>query len=232
VTGNSGAPVKATSVTPLKEYVAVEADLPTEGTYRISTGERAGRSAKWVKIDGAWKMVRTAGGPGGGGPRPPGAGAPGAGPGPGGPGGGRFVEESAVPAGAETMTSQSFIRAETYVTRGAPSRGALAPTGQGLELDAITHPNEIFVGDAFKFRMLDGGKPVPGLEFNISRANDAYSEKRYGNAGKTDAAGAAAVTFDQPGAYVLQAQYPVRTEGSAEPLARSTVYTLTFEVTR
>ncbi len=220
-TGSNGAPVKAETVTPLKEFVAVEIALPADGTYRISTGERPGRAAKWAKVGGAWQMVRPAGAAGG----PPRAE-------PARPGGPRVVEESAVPAGAETMTAQTYLRADTYVTRGAPTRGALKPTGQGVEVEPITHPNEIFAGEAFRFRVLNDGKPLPGVAFSIARAGDAYSEKRYAYDGKSDAAGAASVTFAQPGAYVLEAHYPIRAEGAAEPVARSTVYSLTFEVTR
>lgn len=213
-TGPSGAPVKADGVTMLKEYAAVEFSLPADGTWRLSTGERAGRQAKWAKVDGAWKMVRPAGAPAGG------------------PGGARSIEESAIPAGAETMTSVSYLRADTYVTKGAPSRGALKPTGQGVEVEPVTHPNEIFVGDAFKFRLLNDGKPLPGVEFHIARAGDTYAEKKFSHVAKTAADGAGAVTFAQPGAYVLEVHYPIRAEGAPEPVARSSVYTLTFEVTR
>ena len=188
--------------------------MRTEGTYRISTGERGGRSTRWVKIDGAWKIVRPAGAPARGG------------------GAGRFVEEKDVPAGAETMTSTSYIRSETYVTRGAPDRGALKPTGKGFEVEPITHPNEVFAGEAFKFRLLNDGRPIPGVAFSIAKAGDAYAETRYASNGKSDAAGAASVTFEQPGVYVLQAGYPARVEGATEPTPRSTNYTLTFEVTR
>jgi hypothetical protein len=221
--------------------VVLEVDLPTDGTYRISTGERAGRTARWAKIDGAWKMVRPQGAPARA--RPPGGeegarpgGAPGARPGAQGQGaqggGGRFVEESAVPAGAETMTSTNYTRIDTFVTRGAPDRGALKPSGKGFELEAVTHPNEAFAGEAFKFRLLDDGKPAPDLAFSIARAGDAYAEKRFSLNSRTDAAGAAAVTLEEPGIYVLQASYPPRGAGPAEPVARSASYTLVFEVTR
>jgi hypothetical protein len=231
VTGPSGEASEVKAVTTLKEFAVVEAALPTDGTYRISTGERSGRSTRWVKIDGAWKIVRPAGAPArermGGGEegehRGPPAGAPRG-------EGGRFVEESAVPAGAETLTSRSYSRSDTYVTRGAPDRGALKPTGKGLEVEPITHPNEVFVGEAFKFRLLNDGAPMPGAAFSIARAGDAYAETRYAYNGKSDAAGAAAVTFDQPGAYVLQVSYPPRIEGEPAPGSRN--YTLTFEVTR
>jgi len=217
VTGGAGPAVKVEAAATLKELVIVEAPLPADGTYRISTGERPGRSGKWAKIDGVWKMVRPAGAPGGPG---------------GGPGGGRAIEESAVPAGAETMVSQSFLRADTYVTKGAPTRGALRPTGQGVEVEPVTHPNEVFAGEAFKFNLLNDGKPLAGVAFNIARAGDLYAEKRFGYSSKTDANGTASVTLTQPGAYVLEVNYPARAEGATEPMPRSTVYSLTFEVTR
>jgi hypothetical protein len=224
VIGPDGAAAKAGGVATLKEFAAFDAALPAEGTYRITTGERAGRISRWVKIDGAWKMVRPAGpaAPGGevGRPQP----AP--------PGGeNRFVEESAVPPGAETMTSQSVSRAETYVTRGAPTRTALKPAGLGLELEPITHPNEAFAGEPFKFRLLMDGKPLPGAGFTVVRGGDLYAESRFSVSAAADAAGAGAITLAQPGVYVLEADYPARTEGSA-PVARSAQYVLTFEVTR
>ena len=217
-TGENGQPVKVTAVTTLKEFAAVEVDLPADGTYRISTGERTGRSSKWAKIDGTWKVIRPANAP-----APRGGGE--------GPGGGRSVAEADVPAGAETMTSTSFMRADTYVTKGAPSKGALKPTGKGLEVEAVTHPNEAFAGEAFKFRMLFDGKPL-AHDFAIARGGDAYVEKRFSYSGKTDATGTASVTFKDPGAYVLEVHYPARAEGNPNPIERSAIYTLTFEVTR
>lgn len=210
VTAPSGETAKATSATVHKEFAVGEAALPTPGTYRLSTGERPGRSSKFAKIDGKWEMLRPAGSQGG-----------------------RGVDESTIPAGTETMTSVGYIRAEAYVTRGAPDRTALKPTGKGLELEPITHPSEIFAGEAFKFRMLNEGQPAADAAFAIYRAGDQHAEKRYTYASKTDTSGAASVTFDQAGVYVLIASYPPRTPGQPmEPVAKSSSYSLTFEVTR
>jgi hypothetical protein len=221
VIGPDGARTRVDSVSTLKAFAAFDAALPADGTYRITTGERPGRTSKWARIDGAWKMVR-----------PAGAGRPGA-PRPGeGEGGSRFVEEAAIPAGAETMTSQSTSRVETYVTRGAPTRAALKPTGQGLELEPLTHPNEAFAGEAFKFRLLMDGKPLPGAGFTVARGGDIYAESRFSADGATDASGAGAVTLAEPGVYVLEADYPARKPGAPEPVAKSAQYVLTFEVTR
>ena len=212
-TGPSGATVKADRVVTLKQYAAVEFALPADGTYRLSSGQRPGREFKWAKIGGAWAMVRPDNAPGG-------------------EGGAKAVAQSAIPAGAETMTSVAYLRADAYVTKGAPSRGALKPTGEGVEVEPITHPNEIFAGEAFKFRVLNDGKPVPGVEFHIARAGDVYNDKKFAYAGKSGADGAASATFAQPGAYVLELLYPGLADASGAPVPRSTVYSLTFEVTR
>lgn len=212
-----------------KELSVVDVPLPQEGTWRIGTGERPGRVAKWARIDGQWRMVRPAGQPAPP-PRPPEpARKPGAmsdeapprvAP----------VEAADVPAGTEVIESRSFLKAETYVTRGAPSKGALKPVGKGFELIPETHPNEIYAGEAFKFALTQDGRPAPA-HYAVARAGDNYAEKRFSLTGAADAAGKAAITFDQPGVYVLEIHYPERGEG-APPLASSTVYSLTFEVTR
>jgi len=217
VVGPNGAPVKATSATNHKEFAVVEAALPGPGTYRITTGERPGRSAKWAKIEGEWKTIR---------PTPP-PGAPAAG------GGNRGVDEASVPAGAETMTAVSYLRAETYVTRGAPDRAALKPSGQGFEAELLTHPNEIFAGEALKLRFLNDGKPVGDVTYAVYRSGDFYEEKRYTNASRTGADGAAAITIQEAGVYVLVATWPGRVEGQPMvPVAKTTTYSLTFEVSR
>ena len=212
VIGPAGQTVKAKS-TELRELAVVEAALPQQGTYRITTGERPGRRGKWAKVDGKWLVVTN-------------------GPVSDDDAGARAIQESKLPAGAEIMNTQSFITAETYVTRGKPTPGALKPIGKGLELAPETNPSEIYTKAPFKFAMLIDGKPVSGVNFNVSRAGDLYADKRYTHDGKSAADGKASVTFDQPGVYVLEVQYPERAEGSPVPIPRSAIYSLTFEVTR
>ncbi|MBU2365177.1 MAG: DUF4198 domain-containing protein, partial [Alphaproteobacteria bacterium] len=148
-------------------------------------------------------------------------------------GGANAIEEAAVPAGAETLTAVSYLRAETFVTKGAPDRAALKPTGQGFEAELTTHPNEIFAGEPFKLRFLNDGKPVGDVAYAVYRGGDLYEEQRYTNSTRTGADGAAAITFDRAGVYVLVATYPGRVEGQPMvPVAKTTTYSLTFEVTR
>ncbi len=226
VTSPDGAVTKLPAPSATKELAIMEVALPNPGTYRISSGERLGRSGKMAKIDGVWRGVRPAGGPPRPAPRPAAPGAEAPAPRPNGP-----IEESALPPGAEVITTQSYLKAEVYVSRGSPSQAALKPTGQGFELAAESHPNEIFAGEAFKFAMLMNGAPAAGAEFVIGRGGDAYADQKFAQTGKTDANGKASVTIAQPGVYVLEVSYPPRVEGG-DPVPRTDAYTLTFEVTR
>jgi hypothetical protein len=214
VVGPDGAVARPAPAASLKDMVVIEAPLPQPGTYRITTGERLGRAGKWAKVDGVWRPVRPAGAPA----------AASATEGP--------ISENNVPAGAEIMTTQGFLKADTYVSRGAPSAGALKPDGKGFELVPLTHPNEVFAGDAFKFRLQNDGKPLAGVGFHVARGGDTYAETRFSFDGKTGPDGRAQVTLAQPGAYVLEVNYPARAEGAPQPIPRSVAYSLTFEVTR
>lgn len=211
---------KPVTPTTLKSVTVVDAPLPAEGTYRIGTGQRPGRQGKVAKVDGVWRQVR---------PDP----APGAAPqrrmdndeesatGP--------IEASKVPAGAEIVETQGILIAETYVTRGAPT--PVKPTGQGFEIEPVTHPSEVYLDDGFTFRALVDGKPVPGLKVTIYRGWETYAAKRTAIEATTGADGKAQVKFEQPGAYVLETRYPGPQAPGAAPAAKTYIYTLSFEVT-
>lgn len=202
-----------------------EPALSQDGTWRISTGERKGRVSRAVLMDGVWRSIRAQ--PTGPArpapPRPAAAAAPDNRPQP--------IDEKDVPAGAEIAESVSYLRADTYVTRGAPTPGALKAVGQGFELVPQTNPNEVFVGDPFAFSFLNDGKPV-AVAFNIRRAGDVYVEAMYALSGETDAAGEATVNIPGPGRYVLEASYPGPAPRGQKPNPKSTSYSLTFEVQR
>lgn len=220
----------------LKDLALVEAPLEAAGTYRFSTGQFVARSNKMALIDGRWVMVRPAGMPehhepdhasgadaarGGEkhGERPHGDGPHG-------------VSESDLPAGAKTMLVEGVLTAETYVSKGAPTQAALATSGKGFELKPLTHPDSIYVDQGFAFKFLLDGAAAAGVPITVYRSGDAYDEKKIIAEVKTDVAGAAKVSFERPGVYLLTAHYPLgHAEGDA-PTARNYVYSLTFEVTR
>lgn len=225
ITGPDGVPAKVKPVH-LKAINVLDAPVPTAGTYRISTGERPGRAGKAAKIDGVWRTVRPAPPPGTP-PAPPramGEGEGARGPGP--------VNAADVPAGAETMDTQGYLIAETYVTKGAPSPAATRASGKGFELEPITHPNEIFVDDGFSFRLLVDGKPVAGAHITVMRGGELYDGSRTMIEATTGADGKATIKFARPGAYMLETRYPGQSAPGAAPAARSWVYSLSFEVTQ
>ena len=57
----------------------------------------------------------------------------------------------------KVFTSTGASRNETFITRGSPTTGALKPTGVGLELQPVTHPNDLVAGDGNNKRRVAAG---------------------------------------------------------------------------
>lgn len=89
--------------------------------------------------------------------------------------------KTAIPAGAtDVKLSQIQGRSETFVTRGKPSDGALKPTGAGLELVPVTHPNDLVAEEKATFKFLIDGQPAVGIKVTAlpgaSRYRDSQGE--------------------------------------------------------
>jgi uncharacterized GH25 family protein len=111
-----------------------------------------------------------------------------------------------VPKNAKNLqVGQSLSRVETYVTNGSPSQTALKPSGRGLELVPVTHPNDLFAGEEARFRLQVDGKPAAGLDVEIVRGNTRYRNSQDELKVKTDAQGEFAVTWPEAGMYWLEA---------------------------
>lgn len=112
---------------------------------------------------------------------------------------------SEVPKDAKGLqVSQSISRVETYVTNGKPSDAVLKTSGQGLELVAVTHPNDLFAGEPAKFRLLVDGKPAIGLDVEVVRGNTRYRNAQDEIKLKTGADGEFSVTWPEAGMYWLE----------------------------
>lgn len=109
-----------------------------------------------------------------------------------------------VPAGAADLkTIKSFSRNETFVTRGAPT--AVKPTGKGLELVPVTHPNDVVAGEAATFKFVIDGKPAADLEVTIVPGNSRYRANPGEIKVKTGPDGAVKFTLPEAGMYWLNA---------------------------
>jgi len=111
-----------------------------------------------------------------------------------------------IPEGAEELNvSRSQTRTEVFVTAGKPSKETIKPTGAGLELLPITHPNDLYAGEAAQFQFLIDGKPAPNLEVAVIPGGIRYRDKLNEMKIVTDANGKFSVKWPEPGMYWLNA---------------------------
>lgn len=186
-----------TDVTYLRDLAVFEVATPIDGTYRISSGPRQGRTAKMYRAtDGSWKMVGE--------------------------------EDNPPPADAPLVDVQSITVAEVYVTRGAPSDGALEPRGQGLELFPMIHPADIVAGEDATFQMLFEGRPLAGVEVTVFREAGRYDGKKIEATLTTDSEGRFTVRAGDAGAYLTQVRYRTESPAGAPTPYRSYTHTLAF----
>lgn len=136
-----------------------------------------------------------------------------------------------VPTDAKNLqVTQSAGRIETFVTNGSPSTGALAATNQGLELIPITHPNDLFAGEAASFQLLIDGKPAAGLEIEIVAGGTRYRDAQNEIKATSDADGKFSVTWPAAGMYWLETSLQDDKASSAPAKQRRASYVATLEV--
>lgn len=233
VTGPDGQPVALKNGSTGEVRSTFDVELTKPGTYRITQAQTGGR--------------RPGPGPGGPGAGPGGPAGPGGMTmeGPGGPvmaqykvGGTQHrwsgtVEtvKAAIPAGAtDVRISQNDGRkVETFVTLGAPSEDVFKPTGKGLELQPVTHPNDLVAGEKAKFRFLLDGKPAAGVEVAVAEGASRYSERAEETAYKSGADGVVEIAWPHAGMFWLEAsaKSPL---GDIPNATRNAGYIATFEV--
>lgn len=136
------------------------------------------------------------------------------------------------PAGTQTRQSQTATVANVYVTKGAPSNGALGVHVGQLEILPLTHPSAIFMEEGFRVRVLMGGRPLANQEINLDRDGGAYDAPPFHQVLQTDAAGEALIRFDRPGIYLAMVRASGDAPAGAATPVRSYTTSLTFEVSR
>lgn len=136
-----------------------------------------------------------------------------------------------VPADAtDVEISESASRNEIFVTAGAPTQTVLQPTGQGLEVEWQTHPNDLVAGERAKLRFLADGKPAAGIAVELVPGGVRYRDKLNDRSLKTDANGVLAIDFPAAGLYWLEAQLQDKAVSVPGATRRRLVYITTLEV--
>ncbi len=127
---------------------------------------------------------------------------------------------------------QRSSRVETVVTAGQPTTGVFEPTGEGLELVPITHPNDLFAGEAARFKLFLGGVPYVGATVTLIPGQDRYRDRVEEIKVTTNDAGIFEVTWPKPGLYWLEAEGEIGEVKSDDSFSvtASASYSAVFEV--
>ena len=141
---------------------------------------------------------------------------------------GTEAQLSEIPADATNVqVSENSSRVETFVTLGAPTEAALQPTGKGLEMVPVTHPNDIVAGEPAVMRFMLDGKPASGLEIEFVEGGTRYRDDAGIQTLTTDAEGEVTLEAPEAGMYYLEANHAV--DGTNGGYGRRSSYTAVLE---
>ncbi|WP_426339103.1 DUF4198 domain-containing protein [Pseudoduganella sp. S-14] len=143
-----------------------------------------------------------------------------------------------VPANAEELNvSRTASRLETFVSANKTDEAVFKPTGVGLELVPVTHPNDMRAGEQATWRFLLDGKPAANQAFSLIPGGVRYR----GTLGEirmaTDAKGEISFKIPQAGMYLVSSSWPAaaapqagQQPGPRQMPPRRVTYAATVEV--
>jgi len=135
-----------------------------------------------------------------------------------------------VPAKAEGVTTYAVQNVSAfYVTRNTPSDTVLNSTGQGVELQPLTHPSDVVVGEAARFRLTFDGQPLAERKVEVVGHGTQWRDGRQQQNLVSDKEGVITVVPVKTGPHLLS----ISVEQESKSLMADKVavnYLLTFEV--
>ena len=99
---------------------------------------------------------------------------------------------------------------------------------EGIELAAITHPNDLYEGDAAQFQLLLNGEPYVGAEIELVAGGTRYRDAMGAVNLTTDENGQFSYTWPEAGMYWFEVGHEI--EGKAGEPSTSYGYAVTLEV--
>jgi len=140
-----------------------------------------------------------------------------------------------VPADAsDVKLTRTVSRLETFVSAGTPDRAVFKPSGVGLELVPVSHPNDLRSGEQATWRFLLDGKPVANLGVSLIPGGVRYRGTLGELRKQTDANGEVRFELPAAGMYMLSSSWPVAAPAVAgqPPVmpARRASYAATLEI--
>lgn len=113
-----------------------------------------------------------------------------------------------LPKGAKNIrTTKLYNTVETYITRNDGDGSALEASNNGLELKYLSHPNELFVGERFNFKVLFDGKAKEGVGMHLIRNDTRYRNDRETIELVSNDKGLVTVEWKKPGLYLLEMEF-------------------------
>ena len=201
IVGPDGSSVKAENAVKGKFRNTFDVHLTAPGTYRITSGASFVMAS--YEVDGERKRWR-------GTPE-------------------TFAKE--VPANAEKLeVAQGSNRVETFVTSGKPTTTAFKATGVGLELQPVTHPNDLVSGETASFRLLLDGKPAADVKVVAVPGATRYRDRQQEIAATTDADGRFSFRWPEPGLWWINAATRDNRTSVPQAKERRASYAATLEV--
>ena len=143
-----------------------------------------------------------------------------------------------VPAQADELNvSRTNSRIETFVSANKTDEAVFKPTGVGLELVPVTHPNDMRAGEQATWRFLLDGEPAANQAFSLIPGGVKYrgtlGEIRLG----TDAKGEITFKIPEAGMYLVSSSWPAaaapqpgQPAGPRQMPPRRVTYAATVEV--
>ncbi|MBD8525650.1 DUF4198 domain-containing protein [Pseudomarimonas arenosa] len=139
--------------------------------------------------------------------------------------------EAAVPKDAKNLRiTHSTSRVETFVTAGAPDTKALQPTGHGIELKPVTHPNDLYAGETASFVLLIDGQPAANQPLTLTPGATRYRNSQDEQKLNTNDWGEFSITWPAPGMYWLNTSVEQDKNVSPPATMRRLGYAATLEV--
>lgn len=206
---------------------------PSTGRYRSTFDVKLDKPGTWrigsfstglmgsFKVNGEERRVGRRG------PPPAPGGAPGAAP----AGPPPVMTADQIPADAtDVKLTEAINRLDLFVTAGAPTTTVFKPTGKGIELSPITHPDELVQGEPASFRFLIDGKPASGLKVTVIPGGKRYRNSEDARELTTGADGVVKIDWPTAGMYWINATAEDNKPSVARATTRRMNYVTTVEV--
>lgn len=120
---------------------------------------------------------------------------------------GKKKDLAKIPKDAKDLSvSEAVRRMQVFVTKGAPTQVNKTLSGEGIEVQPITHPNDLFVGEPAQFKFLLDGKAKSDLTITLIRDGIRYRDQVNEQVYTTNDKGEVTFDFSKPGMYWLEVE--------------------------